>query len=187
MADELQLALLGPLEVRRAGTPVTGFTSSKVQALLCFLAVTGQVHLRPSLAGLLWGEMPEANAQNALRKALSNLRRLVGPHLAITRQAVTFNRDSAYWLDVEAFESLARGAAPAEGLTQPSIERLAEAVALYRGDFLAGFYQPLSGLYISPDIDPSIKKIEALTPVALLLGLDDYQELNFLDLFLKIH
>jgi DNA-binding SARP family transcriptional activator/predicted ATPase len=134
MADELQLVLLGPLEARRAGTPVTGFTSTKVQALLCYLAVTGQPHLRPSLAGLLWGQLPEANAQNNLRKALSNLRRLVGPHLAITRQAVAFKRDSAYWLDVEAFESLAGGAA------QPAIQRLAEAVALYRGDFLDGFY-----------------------------------------------
>ncbi|MGD8624776.1 MAG: BTAD domain-containing putative transcriptional regulator, partial [Anaerolineae bacterium] len=134
MTDKLQLALLGPLEVRRAGTLVTGFTSIKVQALLCYLAVTGQPHLRPSLAGLLWGEMPEANAQNNLRKALSNLRRLVGPHLAITRQAVAFERDSAYWLDVEAFESLAGGAA------QPASQRLAEAVALYRGDFLDGFY-----------------------------------------------
>ncbi|MGD8517584.1 MAG: BTAD domain-containing putative transcriptional regulator, partial [Anaerolineae bacterium] len=140
MADELQLALLGPLEIRRAGTPVTGFASIKVQALLCYLAVTGQPHLRPSLAGLLWGEMPEANAQNNLRKALSNLRRLVGPHLAITRQTVALNRDSSYWLDVEAFESLAGSASPAEGAAQPTIERLAEAVELYRGDFLDGFY-----------------------------------------------
>ena len=140
MADELQLALLGRLEIRLAGTPVTGFTSTKIQALLCYLAVTGQPHLRPSLAGLLWGEMPEANAQNNLRKALSNLRHLVGPHLAITRQTVAFKRDSAYWLDVGAFESLAGSACPAEDAAQPAIQRLAEAVDLYRGDFLDGFY-----------------------------------------------
>ena len=94
MTSELQLALLGTVEVRRNGVPIPGFTSGKAQALLCYLAVTGRPHTRPALAGLLWGEMPDDNARTNLRKALSNLRRLVGPHLSIERQAVAFNRDS---------------------------------------------------------------------------------------------
>jgi adenylate cyclase len=136
MTEELQLALLGNVEVRRAGVPITGLDSGKTLALLCYLAVTGRPHLRPTLAGLLWGEMPEANAHNNLRKTLSKLRPLVGSHLSVTRQAVAFNQDSPYWLDVDVFESVARCTAtvPAE------VQQLQEAVALYRGDFMEGFY-----------------------------------------------
>ena len=135
MADELHLALLGHLEIRCAGVAVTGFTSHKVQALLCYLAVTGRPHLRPALAGLLWGELPESSAQNNLRKALSNLHQLLGPYVDISRESVAFERNSAYWLDVEAFEA---GVGGASGRTD--VERLEKAVALYRDDFLAGFY-----------------------------------------------
>jgi DNA-binding SARP family transcriptional activator/predicted ATPase len=134
MGEELQLALLGNAEVRRAGVPVT-FSSSKALALLCYLAVTGRPHARPALAGLLWGDSPEANARTNLRKALTHLRRLVGPHLSITRQAVAFNREPPYWLDVERFEAKVRGASP-----ETDIERLQAAVELYGGDFLEGFY-----------------------------------------------
>lgn len=154
----LQLTLLGQADVCLAGEPVTGFYSSKAQALLFYLAVTGQTHTRPALAGLLWADLPEADALMNLRQVLTNLRKLVGDHLAITRQTVAFNRTSDYWLDVEAFQAgveraykpspqpspSGRGsqASPPVGGTQggPEVERLRQAVDLYRGDFLAGFY-----------------------------------------------
>jgi DNA-binding SARP family transcriptional activator len=104
MAEELQLALLGTVRITRGGVPVTDFVSSKAQALLCYLAVTGRPHSREALAGLLWGEMPEAKAGASLRVALSKLRRLVTPHLIITRETATFDRESPCWLDVEGFE-----------------------------------------------------------------------------------
>jgi DNA-binding SARP family transcriptional activator/tetratricopeptide (TPR) repeat protein len=135
MKGELQLALLGNLEIYRDGVPLTGLRSSKAQALLCFLAMTGRPHLRPTLAGLLWGELPEVNARGNLRKAVADLRRLLAPHLQISRQAIAFDRDSPYWLDVERFEAKVGGAA-----TEVAIGELQEAVELYRGDFLEGFY-----------------------------------------------
>lgn len=135
MLNELQLKLLGNVEVRLDKDVVSGFHSNKVQGLLFYLAVTGRPHLRPTLTGLLWGDLPEASARNNLRKALTQLRQLVGPHLSITRQTVAFNRDSSYWLDVERFEGKV-GSSSAE----TDIEGLREAVELYRGDFLEGFY-----------------------------------------------
>ena len=36
--EALQLRLLGGLSITRGGVPVRGFLSSKVQALLCYLA-----------------------------------------------------------------------------------------------------------------------------------------------------
>jgi DNA-binding SARP family transcriptional activator/tetratricopeptide (TPR) repeat protein len=134
MGEELQLKLLGNLEICR-GERILSFGSSKARALLCYLAVTGRPHSRTALAGLLWGEMPEIDAGNNLRKALTHLRQMVGPHLSITRQTVAFNRDNSYWLDVEILENAVRSA-PAE----MDIDRLRQAVELYRGDFLEGFY-----------------------------------------------
>jgi DNA-binding SARP family transcriptional activator/predicted ATPase len=135
VGEELKLALLGNVEICRDGAPVTRFRTSKNLALLCYLAVTGRAHSRADLAGLLWGELPEANAHNHLRKALTNLRQLVGPYLSITRQSVAFNHAGAYWLDVELFEAGLRGVSP-----EADIEGLGEAVELYRGDFLEGLY-----------------------------------------------
>jgi predicted ATPase/DNA-binding SARP family transcriptional activator len=132
MAQELQLMFLGNPEIRRDGTLVAGVSFKKALALLCYLAVTGRPHLRATLVGLLWGDMPEAYAQNNLSKALTQLRHAVGRHLCITRQEVAFDRDSPYWLDVEAFGKSACAGA--------DVDRLQGAVDLYRGDFLEGFY-----------------------------------------------
>lgn len=55
MPNPLQLILFGSPEVRRHGQPVTGFRTSKAQALLYYLAVTGRSHMRAPLAGLRSG------------------------------------------------------------------------------------------------------------------------------------
>ena len=57
MTAELNLALLGKLEIQQNDRPIAGLASAKAQALLCYLAVTGRAHFRTSLAGLLWGDM----------------------------------------------------------------------------------------------------------------------------------
>jgi predicted ATPase/DNA-binding SARP family transcriptional activator len=135
MRDKLQLTLFGSPEVRCHGQVVTGFRSSKAQALLYCLAVTGRPHTRATLAGLLWGDQPETAARASLSKCLSNLRDLVGDALLIERQTVAFNRDYPYQLDTEHFAT-SLGALP----TAERIQRLPAALALYRGDFLEGFY-----------------------------------------------
>lgn len=131
MVKKLEMTLFGNLEIRRMGVLATDFKSSKAQALLCYLAVTGQAHTRPALAGLLWGDMPEAKARMNLSQALTTLRRYFREHLIITRQTVAFKRDSDTWVDVESFESAA---------AEAYIEALHRAVQLYRGDLLDGFY-----------------------------------------------
>jgi DNA-binding SARP family transcriptional activator len=121
--------------VRHHGQVVAGFRSSKAQALLYYLAVTGRPHTRPTLAGLFWGDQPEAAARVSLSKCLSNLRDLVGDAILVDRQTVPFNRDQPYHLDAEQFMA---------GMGQPpTLETLHSwqaALALYRGDFLEGFY-----------------------------------------------
>jgi DNA-binding SARP family transcriptional activator/predicted ATPase len=94
------------------------------------------------LAGLLWGDATEANARAALRKSLVELRRLAGSNLLISRHEVALDRDSDYQLDVQQFELGAQALQDArgEGLTPALATELAAAVALYRGDFMAGFH-----------------------------------------------
>jgi len=135
MSDTLELTLFGSPTVRRHDQMITGFRSSKAQALLYYLAVTGRAHTRPTLAGLFWGDQPEVAARTSLSKCLSNLRELVGDAVLVDRQTVAFNRDHSYHLDTEHFLT---------GVNQPitpaTSHALQATLALYRGDFLEGFY-----------------------------------------------
>jgi predicted ATPase/DNA-binding SARP family transcriptional activator len=137
---ELRLALLGRPQVVRDDTPLTGWTLRKSLALLAYLAVTGRPHGRGALAGLLWRDCTEANARSDLRRVLAELRRQAPSHLTVTRAEVAFDRASPYWLDVEAFErGIGRALALRESPVTPAgAATLAEALDLYRGDFLAG-------------------------------------------------
>jgi len=135
MSAKLELSLLGTVIITLDGERVESQIPGKSQALLCYLAVTGRQHSRERLAGLLWGDKPETSAKASLRKSLSALRQLFGDALIITRQTVTFNRDSSYWLDVEALESALAEDDPAS----EDLQSLREAVGLYRGEFLEGF------------------------------------------------
>ena len=101
MLEELRLDLLGAPRVTRNDRPVAGFISSKVQALLYYLAVTRRPHARLFVATLFWGEMPETDARASLRVALFNLRHLVPDHLIITRETVAFNTAAPHWIDVQ--------------------------------------------------------------------------------------
>jgi len=137
MATVLEIRLFGGLYVGQQGLPVSGFVSSKAPALLAYLAVTGRAHQRDSLAALLWGELPEADARNNLRQALANLRKLLAPYLVISRESVAVDRDAQYTLDTDHFESLLHQSRVEGG---KRYEHLARAASLYQGDFLAGFY-----------------------------------------------
>ena len=153
----LRVQLLGTFAVLLDGTPLTRFRSSKVRALLAYLAMeSGRPHRREALATLLWGEYPQRDALRSLSQALTNLRSLLaplaqagasaGPLLSITHQSVQLHPDwERVWVDAHAFDSLLAAADPRHpsALKPPDVaDLLAEAVALYRGPFLAGLSLP---------------------------------------------
>ncbi|MCO6450750.1 MAG: tetratricopeptide repeat protein [Caldilineales bacterium] len=138
MTENIEIRLLGGLQITIDGAPVTNFISSKAPALLAYLLVSRRQHQRVALAGLLWGELSDEAAANNLRQTLTNLRKVVGSHLIITREAVAFDLDQPYFLDVETFTDLLR---LSKG--QPYSQRigmLQQALAFYEGEFLEGFY-----------------------------------------------
>ena len=142
MQARLTLSLFGAFQVALDGKPITGFKSTKAQALLAYLMVEAdRPHQREGLAGLLWPDYPEDAARASLRATLANVRQTIGDHqvdppfLKITRQTIQLNRAGNHWLDAATFaEAMAEIDRP-----QPQIETLADGVALYRGPFLAGF------------------------------------------------
>ena len=139
---ELSIRLLGPLEVTQNGEPLTGFESDKVRALLTYLVVeTELTHRREKLVGLFWPDWSERAARANLRRALTNLRIVIGDHeetppfLNISRQTIQFNTASDAWIDVTEFTKLLEF----KDTQQQNISQLEEAVDLYRGSFLEGF------------------------------------------------
>ncbi|MFN2292669.1 MAG: ATP-binding protein [Anaerolineae bacterium] len=153
----LRIQLLGTFNVALDGTPLTRFRSTKVRALLAYLAVeSGRPHRREALATLLWDEYSQRDAQRSLSQALSNLRSLLAPLvaagasseplLAITSQSVQLHPDpEQVWVDIHAFDSLLAAANPRHASALSVLDMaslLEEAVALYRGPFLAGLSLP---------------------------------------------
>jgi DNA-binding SARP family transcriptional activator len=80
--------------------------------------------------------MPEETARTNLRKALADLRPWAGDYLNIDYQTVSFRSERTVWVDVAEFAAKA-----SHGSAQLESQSLQEAVDLYGGDFLAGFYE----------------------------------------------
>ena len=141
--SQLTLSLLGPPHIARDGMPLQVDTRKAI-ALLAYLAVTGAPQRRDTLATLLWPDSDQPGARAALRRTLSALNRaLAGEWLSVERETVGLRRDPALRFDVAQFrEGLARcrrhGHAAAE-VCPACLPLLADAAALYRDDFLAGF------------------------------------------------
>lgn len=146
----LSICLFGPIQVLVDGDRAATFTYNKARALLAFLAVEAdRAHQRDALVGLLWPDLPNDAARTNLRQALADLRQAIGdaaaspPYLHVTRETIQFNAGSAHALDVAAFLDLTSACAAHthRDLKRCSAcaARLEQAMALYRGDFLAQF------------------------------------------------
>jgi len=145
MAD-LQLFLLGPPRLERAGAPLL-LETRKAMALLIYLAVSGESYSREALATLFWPEQAPAQARTYLRRALWLVKKAVGvDRLAAEREQIALKGEPELWLDVIHFRRLLAGCQehghPAGDLCADCIPLLIEATSLYRDEFLAGFSLP---------------------------------------------
>ncbi|MGD2043962.1 MAG: hypothetical protein PVJ28_09960, partial [Acidimicrobiia bacterium] len=103
---------------------------------------------RDLLAGSFWPDLPEGRARRRLSQTLWQVQDVVndGPvsHISTTTDTLAFDTSQPYWLDVEEFD---RAYGDTTGpTTTPGSRRggdmatLRLCVELYRGDFLAGFF-----------------------------------------------
>ena len=131
------LTLLGGWQMalveRRSAEP----DYEKGRALLAYLAIEDQLHSREELSELFW---PGAAAGRAnLRQVLANLRAVLHddaqtPYILVKRDTLRINPQGRLRLDVLAFN--------AATTADTSLAQLEKMVALYQGEFMAGFSLP---------------------------------------------
>ena len=134
----LRLKLFGQFSVEIDGQPAS--VSTRVaQALLAYLVLNAGIRQRRErLAGIFWPDASEANARSNLRHALWRIRSAIGPDYLITdNMSMTFDAASDYWLDVEVLMTKVDD----DGSTREQIAVLVDAVSVYRGELLPGFYE----------------------------------------------
>jgi len=147
----LRVYLLGRFCVQRGEQILAGFEARKVQELLSYLLLhRGHPQSREALAGLLWGDSSNEQSRKYLRQALWQLQMaLASPDDPINSQTLLVEPDwldldprSEIWVDVACLEeayALVEGV-PLHSLEAQRVRTLREAVQLYQGDLLEGWY-----------------------------------------------
>src|SRR5579862_9313531 len=145
-----RIEMLGSLRVVLPDRTFDRFRTQKTALLLAYLAHHRNRALpREHLIALLWPEADLDAGRDSLTTALASLRRQLEPAGAVAgsvleadRQKVRLNPD-AFTTDVTEFEALLNSALSSQPL-QAATDRTASlqrAIALYRGEFLSGFYE----------------------------------------------
>ena len=151
----LTLSLSGPFLAELDGQPLTSFRSDNARVLLAYLALRpGDLLHREYLANLLWPEASPGEARINLRQILYRLRQVLvvpegcPPFLIHGHNTLGFNRESDLRVDVAAihacFDTVAAHDHETAAACPACVQRLQDALALYRGDFLAGLALPSS-------------------------------------------
>jgi len=147
MSDELRISLLGSLRLVHKGVvlPTNIWRSRQERRLLAILlTMRGARVPAERLIEWLWPDADPLSVATTLRSTVSGLRHTLEPERAerassryvLTRQGgYAWNMESGAWIDVDAFLALT-----AEHETRAEADILAQleqALALYRGDYLA--------------------------------------------------
>ncbi len=165
----MEFRILGPLEVRRDGVPLSP-GGPKQRALLALLLLHANEPVsRAALIDGLWGERPPETAAKALQVYVSQLRRALGRELVRTRPGgyqLVVQPDA---LDLGRFERLvaeARAATPSA-----AAPKLREALGLWRGAALADFAdESFAQTEIGRIEELRLAAAEALAEAELALG-----------------
>jgi DNA-binding SARP family transcriptional activator len=148
----IKATLFGRFKVERDNRQqIEGMEARKVQELLSYLLVHWErPQPRETLAELLWENLPPEKSKKNLRQTLWKLksalddRHLLGfPNVLVEMDWIQLNPDGDWWLDTAEFERIyARFKNNrARDLDEDSFLYLQQAVDLYQGDLLEGWYQ----------------------------------------------
>jgi DNA-binding SARP family transcriptional activator/tetratricopeptide (TPR) repeat protein len=127
----LRIQLLGRMAVECDGSELAVPSARRAWSLLAYLALSPGPQPRGDLAAQFWPDVLDSSARASLRSAVWSLRRTLGPaaepHLIVDRNCVGLAPGPQLWVDIHAFDTLARAG------------REREAVQLCTGELLAGF------------------------------------------------
>ena len=120
--------------------------------VLCYLLlIAPKAHHREQLADLLWGESDSLNARKHLRQAVWQLQTelitLAGPEagalLRIDNEWLQVDADAPWWTDARELRDVHDRVRNRRGadLGAADVAAMRDAVALYQGELLEGWYQ----------------------------------------------
>ncbi|MHB8132708.1 MAG: ABC transporter substrate-binding protein [Anaerolineaceae bacterium] len=135
--DMLQARFFGQYEILLDGHPVF-IKSRSTQNLLAYLLLYPNIsHRREKLAGQFWPDSSDSNARNNLRHSLWLIRKKIGlsaiKSIGSSDLDITYHPQAGDQLDVVVFEECPQSGA--------SINQLLNAVSVYKGELLPGFYE----------------------------------------------
>lgn len=148
----LRIHLFGKFCVRRNEQVLDGFDARKVQELFCYLLLHRDHSLsREILASILWPDTITVQSKKSLRQALWQLQSALGSHnesineriLLVEPEWIRLNSEVDFWLDVAALENAFQlvQKVPGQELDTQKAQILHNAVQLYQGPLLEGWYQ----------------------------------------------
>ena len=132
----LEVRLIGKFDIRCDGKPVI-IPSRTAQSLFAYLTLTaGTSHRREKLAGMFWPDATEEKARAYLRHELWRIRKAFPPqskvdYLVADGIGIRFDASAEYWLDAAILDKVNENA---------STEELINALSLFQGELLPGFY-----------------------------------------------
>ena len=146
----LELKLFGTGYASYKGQLLVGFPAQQASLLLCYLLLNPHAHHRERLAAVFWEDSSAHISRKNLSQTLWRLRHILqsvdapaDDYLVIEKDRIIFNKESAYWLDIEIFEQtlIRYQDIPGHKLTLEQAGEIERAIALYTGDLLEGVYE----------------------------------------------
>ncbi|HEU4894909.1 MAG TPA: BTAD domain-containing putative transcriptional regulator, partial [Acidimicrobiia bacterium] len=145
--EPLRIHLFGGFLLERGEWALPPIASRAGRSLFAYLVVNRDRPLqRDLLAGTFWPDLPDSRARRRLSHTLWQIQDVVNTdsssHLDVTTDTLAFDASTPFWLDVEEFDRVTAktsdGADRGDG--EMDAGRLRTCVELYRGDFLAGYF-----------------------------------------------
>lgn len=140
----LRIHLFGGFLLERGHAALPPIASRSGRSLFAHLATNrDRPQQRDLLSGIFWPDLPEGRARRRLSHTLWQIQDVVNTpetsYLDVTTDTLAFDTTTPYWLDVEEFDRIFN-MDPTAHPEASEVTLLREAVELYRGDFLAGYF-----------------------------------------------
>jgi DNA-binding SARP family transcriptional activator len=128
---QMNLNLLGPVQVKWEEGQPPRFRSPTATALLCYLAAENRPISRSHLITFFWPDQPETQGRSELRRVLHNLSTILPDCIVTERQIVQFQPTADCQIDLQRLRQLRH---------TTHLPDLQEAAVLCRGELAEGLY-----------------------------------------------
>jgi len=152
---DLTINMLGPVEIfREFSRPLAAdaWTTRRARDILCFIA--SRRHRRASKDNIIdtfWGEADLEIVEKNFHPTVSHIRKALNSNQPLKQNFILYrdgdyqlNPDLSYKIDIEEFDRLVSVGETARRARQfdECVKAYEQAIALYRGDFAQGSYEP---------------------------------------------